>query len=119
MSDMMDRMQAGRPQGRQPSAMEQARSPFNADDAAFAAQSGQLNENTTFGAYMEGQFGIKWEDPLAAAAQKIQQKVKTASPLGKVEAMAGGAPAGPQVRPQAGPQAGPAQGPGGLDALMQ
>lgn len=109
MSDMMNRPAPGGGTD----AMSQARSPFNATDAAFAKSRGQVNANMSFGQYMESQFGIKWDDPLQDAAQKMAQKVKTASPVGKMQAMAGGgqpSPAGPQAQPQ--PQK------AGLDALM-
>lgn len=109
MSDMQQS-----PMGQSP--MAQARSPFNPTDAAYMKSKGQMSENMTFGQYMENAFGIKWDDPLQSAAQKMKSKVQTASPVGKVQAMAGGQPpAGGQ--PQAAPQQPPS--PGGLDALMR
>lgn len=119
MSDM--RMPQGAPpQGGAPSKMEQARSPLNPTDMAYAASRGTVRPDMPVGEFFESQFGIKWDDPLQVASQKMAQKAKTASPVGKMQAMAGGSP-GAQPGPQGGvPPMDPAQQKprGGLDALM-
>lgn len=87
-----------------------ARSPLNPADMAFAKQSGQVQSGMPFGQFLEQSFGVKWDDPVEVAAQKLQQKAKSALPVGKAQAMAQ-----PVAQPQAAP---PQQRPQGLDALV-
>lgn len=119
MSDPRQAPQGAPPQGAAPqgggSAMEQARSPFNPTDMAYAKSRGEVRPDMTIGQFMESQFGVKWDDPLQIAAQKMGKKVETASPVGKMKAMARGGqtppPADGAQQPMRKPQ-------GGLDALM-
>jgi len=105
------------PQGQaaQKPMMEQLRSPFNPADAALMAKRGQMSG--TFGQYMESAFGVKWDDPLPQAGQKIMAKVKQGPVENKVQMMAGQPGEMPGGQPSGGrPPGNPG---GGLDALMQ
>jgi len=71
-------------------AISQNRSMLNPTDAAMAVKSGQVTPDMPVGTYLEQQFGVKWDDPLQVAAQKMGQSAQKASPMGKVRAMAQG-----------------------------
>jgi len=86
--------------------MAQTQSVFNPTDMARMKETGQVGQGTTIGQYLEG-MGIKWEDTLDIAAQKMKGQVQNASPLGKAQNMAG--PEGPPPAPAGSP---------GLDGLM-
>lgn len=73
------------PNGGSP-AMEQVRSPVNPTDMAMAAKRGEVGD--TFGQYMERQWGVKWDDPLQVAGQKMQQKIQLGNPVKKAQAVA-------------------------------
>ena len=100
-------------------------SPLNGPDAALMKKSGQSTGEGTFGEFMEGSFGIKWEDPMQVAVQKLKGAAGNATPQGKMKSMAGmaggGAPPMNQVpgmpqRPQ--PAGRPMAAQGGLESLM-
>ena len=104
--------------------------------AAFVglASDGPINEpvlvtnwsqfTQAFGEFMEGSFGIKWEDPVEVGMQKMKAAAGNATPMGQMKsaAGAGGPPPGPsnQVpgisKPQ--PQGAPMAAQGGLGSLM-
>ena len=104
--------------------MAASQSPLNPGDAQLMKKSGQVNPEGTFGEFMEGSFGIKWEDPVKVAMQKMQSAAKNASPEGKINTMAGsgGPPQGPKnqvpgiSKPM--PQGRPMAAQGGLGSLM-
>lgn len=101
------------PQGGAPQdAMAAQRSPFNPVDQAYMQKSGQVSQNMTIGQYFESAFGIKWEDPLTVATQKMKEKLQVSTPMGKMQAMAGGAPGG-SPEAQSPPPSGNAQPQGG------
>lgn len=97
MGDMQRPPQGGSPMaGQDP--MSKNRTALNPADMSFMKKSGQLNQDMTFGEFMETSFGIKYEDPLQVAVQKMKKNVQNADPIGKMQNIAaeGGAPAGPQ-----------------------
>ena len=123
MADMMQPPQGGPPQGGQ-DPMSANRSAFNPTDMAYMAKSGQVNADMTFGQFMETSFGIKYEDPLQVAVQKMKKNVQNADPATKMQNIAGGAP-----NPMGGAAPGGARPPmpqgrkpmvqsGGLEGLM-
>lgn len=122
MADMMG-PQGAPPQGGQ-DAMSAARSPLNPTDMAFMAKSGQVSADMTFGQFMEQSFGIKYEDPLQTAVEKMKKNVKNADPMGKMQSIAGGPPGGGINPPQGGARPPMPQGrkptvqSGGLEGLM-
>lgn len=105
--------------------LKATQSPLNGPDAAMMVKSGQVNPGGTFGEFMESSFGIKWEDPMQVAMQKMKGAAGNATPQGKVKSMASGArPQGPAAnqapgmpqRPQ--PAGRPMAAQGGLESLM-
>lgn len=100
--------------------MEQARSPMNPTDAAFMMKTGQMSPDMTIGEMLEKSYGIKWDDPLGVASQKMKKAMVNAKPEGKIRAMSGGQGGPPQGGPQKPmPQgAKPAVQSGGLDGLL-
>lgn len=103
--------------------MSANRSPLNPTDMAFMAKSGQVSADMTFGQFMEQSFGIKYEDPLQTAVEKMKKNVQNANPAGKMKNIAEGAAEGPRG-PQGGPKPPMPQGrkpmvqSGGLEGLM-
>lgn len=122
MADMMG------PQGAPPQppqdAMSANRSAFNPTDMAYMAKSGQVNADMTFGQFMETSFGIKYEDPLQMAVEKMKKNMGNADPATKMQNMAGGPPGGGMGGPQGGATPPMPQGrkpmvqSGGLEGLM-
>lgn len=106
--------------GRDP--IKETQSPLNGPDAALMVKSGQVNPQGTFGEFMESSFGIKWEDPMPVAMEKMKGAAKNATPMGKVKSMAG--PAGPPANQVPGmpqrpmPQGRPMAAQAGLESLM-
>lgn len=90
--------------------MSANRTPLNPADMAFMKKSGQMGQGMTFGQAMENGFGIKWDDPMEVAVQKLQKNVKNANPETQMQniAQSGGGAQQTQQRPQQ---------PGGLAGL--
>lgn len=107
MGDMQRPPQAP-PQGGNPmrgnDPMSANRTGLNPADMAFMAKSGQVRPDMTFGEFMETSFGIRPEDPLQEAVQKMKKNVQNASPMGKMQNMAQGA--GPRAPEQGAPPQG-------------
>lgn len=101
--------------------MSANRTGFNPADMAFMAKSGQVSPDMTFGEFMETSFGIRPEDPLQEAVQKMKKNVQNASPMGKMQNMAQGAGsrAPEQGMPQAPPQGGQKPMPQGRKPMVQ
>lgn len=96
------------------------KSVLNPVDMAGMKQSGQLGQNTTIGQYLET-MGIKWDDTIQVARQKMAQQVQGATSLGKAQmsAQAGGPkPMGPPSQGMAPPPSG-SVGPSGMEGLMR
>ena len=100
-------------------------SPLNPGDAMIQKKTGQVSADMTFGQFMESSFGIKWDEPLQSAMQKMKGAAQNASPMGKMQSMskmgaqappANQAPGMPQ-RPM--PQGRPMAAQGGLESLMR
>jgi len=110
----------GAPPGGAPSTM----SPLNGPNAARMKKSGQVNMEGTFGEFMEGSFGIKWDDPVQVGMDKMKAAAQNATPQGQMKSAAAsaGPPPGPgnQVpgisKPM--PQGRPMAAQGGLGSLM-
>ena len=123
MSSPMMPPSGGPPQGGR-NMLKETQSPLNPGDAALMAKTGQASVKGTFGEFMEGSFGVKWEDPVPVALEKMKGAAVNASPMGKSKSMAAGAaPAGPSnqapgmpARPM--PQGRPMAAQGGLESLM-
>ena len=107
-----------------PDPIQATQSPLNPGDAALMKKSGQVNPEGTFGEFMESSFGIKWEDPMQTAMQKMKAAAGNATPQGKMKSMAAMAPSqgpanqapGMPQRPQ--PAGRPMAAQGGLESLM-
>ena len=67
--------------------MSANRSAFNPTDAAFMKKSGQV-QGGTIGQYLETAFGIKWEDPIQVASEKMQKSMQNANPVQKMQNIA-------------------------------
>lgn len=96
-------------------AMEANRSVYNPTDMAAMAKSGRISPNQTFGQFMESTFGIKWDDPMQVASQKLQQNLKNSNPVTKMQNMA------QQPAPQGAPEQNapmPRQPGSGLSGIM-
>jgi len=122
MADMQRPPEGAPPQGGQ-DPMSANRSPFHPADAAFMKKSGQMSADMSFGQFMESSFGIKWEEPLQTAVQKMQKNVQNADPIKKMQNIAGspgGAPPGPQQGAQKPMPQGrkPMVQSGGLEGIM-
>lgn len=121
MADMMGPPQGAPPQGGQ-DPMSANRSAFNPTDMAYMAKSGQVNADMTFGQFMETSFGIKYEDPLQVAVQKMKKNVGNADPATKMQNMAGSGgginPAQGGARPPMPQGRKPMVQSGGLEGLM-
>jgi len=125
MSSPMMPPQGGAPPGGS-NPMAAAQSPLNPGDAQLMKKTGQVNPEGTFGEFMEGSFGIKWDDPVKVAMQKMQAAAKNASPMGKINTMAGAGSGGPPPGPtnqvpgisKPMPQGRPMAAQGGLGSLM-
>ena len=108
----------GPPTGGAPSTM----SPLNGPNAARMKKSGQVNMEGTFGEFMEGSFGIKWDDPVQVGMDKMKAAAQNATPQGQMKSAAASAGPGPtnQVpgisKPM--PQGRPMAAQGGLGSLM-
>jgi len=105
--------------------IKETMSPLNGPDTALRVKSGEVNPNGTFGEFMESSFGIKWEDPMQVAMEKMKGAAGNATAMGKSKSMAAGArPPGPPAnqvsgmpqRPQ--PAGRPMAAQGGLESLM-
>jgi len=110
----------GPPPGASPNPLEATQSPLNPGDAALMAKSGQTNPEGTFGEFMESSFGIKWEDPLPQAMEKMKAAAGNASPQGKMSSMAS-MPQAANTTPGINkpmPQGRPMAAQGGLESLM-
>lgn len=123
MSSPMAPPMGAPPQGGGNDAIKATMSPLNGPDAALMAKSGQVNPEGTFGEFMESSFGIKWDDPMQTAVQKLKGAAQNSTPTGKMKSMAamGGGPPKNQVpgmpqRPM--PQGRPMAAQGGLESLM-
>lgn len=124
MADMQRPPQGGAQGGQDP--MSANRSPLNPTDMAFMQKSGQVSADMTFGQFMEQSFGIKYEDPLQVAVDKMKKNVDNADPMKKMQniAGAGGPPGGGINPPQGGARPPMPQGrkptvqSGGLEGLM-
>ena len=108
----------GAPPGGAPSTM----SPLNGPNAMRMKKSGQVNMEGTFGEFMEGSFGIKWDDPVQVGMDKMKAAAQNATPQGQMKSAAASAAPGPtnQVpgisKPM--PQGRPMAAQGGLGSLM-
>ena len=100
--------------------IKETMSPLNGPDAMLMQKSGQTNPQGSFGEFMESSFGIKWEDPIPVAMEKMKGAAQNASPTGKMKSMAGQAPANqaPQMPQRPMPQGRPMAAQGGLESLM-
>ena len=98
--------------GGPPGAPPPNNSVLNAGDMAMAGQQGAIDPNMTVGQWL-GMMGIRPEDPIGDALQKMEAQAQNATGVGKAQSAAGGIPS--VGRPGAGPQGPP---PGGLDSLM-
>ena len=98
--------------------MSANRSILNPTDAAFMKKSGALREGMTFGEAMEQSFGIKWDEPMESAVQKLQKSVQNADPMRKMQNIAEepGAPQGAQKPMPQGRK--PMVQSGGLEGIM-
>jgi hypothetical protein len=117
MSDpMQGRPPQGPPQGPGgENPIEENRSLFNPTDLAAMGQNGQLSPDMTVGDFITGVLKVPLDAPLPQLMAALKKQSDTASPMGKVQAMAG-----PQQGPPPGGQpASPPPGGGGIDSLMQ
>lgn len=94
MSDMQ-RPPAG---GQDP--MTANRSIFNPTDAAYMKKSGQMTPDMSFGQFMESTMGIKWDEPLQSAVQKMQKNMQNADPVKKMQNIANSPGGTPEAPPQ-------------------
>ena len=97
--------------------MSANRSALNPTDAAFMKKSGQV-QTDTIGQYLETAFGIKWEDPVEVASQKMQKSMQNADPMKKMQNIAASPPPQGGVQKPMPQGAKPMVSPGGLDGLM-
>lgn len=98
--------------------ISQNRSMFNPTDAAMAVKSGQVGPDMPVGQYLEQQFGVKWDDPVQVAAQKMAGAAKKADPRQKMAAIAGGGQAPPPGQPPQPAGRKPMVQSGGMEGLM-
>ena len=96
--------------GGPPGAPSPNSSVLNPGDMAMAGQQGGIDPNMTVGQWL-GMMGIRPEDPIGDALQKMEAQAQNATGVGKAQSAAGPPPVGPT-----GPPPGPP--PGGLDSLM-
>lgn len=114
---MSDPMMQGPPAGDNP--IEKNRSLFNPTDLAAMSQNGTLNPQMTVGDFIQDVLKVPLDAPLPQLMTALRKQSENASPMGKVQSMAGGE--GPQGPPQGQPAPAPSQPPpggGGLDSLM-
>jgi len=104
------------PVGGPPPMMEQLRSPMNPTDSAVMRKRG--GQGDTFGQRMEIQFGVKWDDPVEVAGQKILQKKKMGEMGAKTAALGGAPPQGPPGGGPGAPPMGPSPGGNSIQDIM-
>ncbi len=111
---MSDLMQGAPPPMGPPSPMgpPAGSSVLNPGDMALAGAKGEINPNMTVGQWL-AQMGIRPEDPISEALEKMKAQAQNATGIGKAQSAAGPPAGGPP--PGAGPQGPP---PGGLESLM-
>ena len=117
MGDPM--MGGGPPAGGPPAGggnpIEENRSVLNPTDIAAMGQRGTIRPDMTVGEFVTDVLKVPLEAPLPHLMQALKKQSVNASPMGKVQSMAGGG--GPQGQPPAEPSQ-PPPGGGGLDSLM-
>ena len=91
MSDMQSR-------GMPPQGMtdpKQSMSMFNPMDISAKMSTGDVNPQMPFGEFLQKNFGITMDMPLAEAAQKLKANVGMGTMQGKLQAAGGGMPQRP------------------------
>jgi hypothetical protein len=98
-------------------AVKQNMSVFNPADMAMKASSGDIGANMTVGEFLQKNFGVTMDTPMAEFAQKLAAQAKTGTMQGKLGAMGGGGMPSPQGgQPEGSP---PISGMGDLTARLQ
>lgn len=124
---MSDPMMQGAPAGPGPGGpapggenpIEANRSALNPTDLAAMSQNGTIRADMTVGDFIQNVLKVPLDAPLPQLMMALKKQSDTASPLGKVQAMAGQGQPGPgQPGPAPSPQSPPPSGGGGLDSLM-
>ena len=104
------------PQGNTEDKFEKNLSMFNPADAAMMKQRGDIQPGMTIRQFMQKQ-GLNVDGPVDQLIQFAQQQMKSASPLGKVQEISGGAPPMGGEMPQGMPPPGGGGPPGGSPGL--
>ncbi len=87
---------------------------LNPGDMALAGAKGEIDPNMTVGQWL-GQMGIRPNDPIGDALQKMKAQLQNATSIGKAQSAGGPPPMGQPGAASAGPTGPP---PAGLDSLM-
>lgn len=110
----------GMPQGDPSESFEKNLSLFNPADAALMKQRGDVQPGMTIRDFFQKQ-GLDVEGPIDQLIQFAKSQMKSASPLGKVQEIGGGAAPGgmPEGMPPGMPGGGAPGGSSGLSDLLQ